>query len=338
MEGVGMILTGSEPDVECPLCKGRETIAKRGYQHIMPGDWSLAECLRCGASFIAPMPDAGTLAKYYDDDYYGPGESKFIGPVERISWLFRFLRARVVKRLQPRGRILDVGCGRGVMLKVLKHWGYCVDGIELDNAAALRAEKNIGQPVYRSLEQLAANAAQRYEVISFWHSLEHLPDPHRALQITHQLLSPGGFLIIAAPNMASRPASLSGKNWLHLDLPRHLTHFDMLSLARFLEKEDYRIIRHSHFSQEYNPIDALCFIFELLGCGDLYPYRIMTSSHHGKDNVGFSAGKRLLSLVLLPPLTMFAIIGANVSSMAGSGSTSTLIVQKERGRGGIPGE
>jgi 2-polyprenyl-3-methyl-5-hydroxy-6-metoxy-1,4-benzoquinol methylase len=330
MEGVGMIFAGSGLDAECPLCKARETIAKRAYQHIMPGDWSLAECLRCGTSFIVPLPDAGTLAKYYDEDYYGPGESKFIGPVESISWLFRFLRARVVKRIQPWGRILDVGCGRGVMLKVMKQWGYCVDGIELDTAAAQRAEKNIGQKVYHHLDQLAVGDARQYEVICFWHSLEHLQDPHQALQIAQQLLKPGGILIIAAPNMASVQASLSGKNWLHLDLPRHLTHFDMPSLARFLEKDGYKVIRHNHFSQEYNPIDTLCYIYELIGFGYLYPYRIMTSYYHGKDNADLSLRKKLLSLLLFPLLTLLASIAANIFSLVGSGSTTTLILQEER--------
>jgi 2-polyprenyl-3-methyl-5-hydroxy-6-metoxy-1,4-benzoquinol methylase len=324
-----MILVDIEKIAVCPLCKQANTVPKDGYQHIMLGDWSLAQCLDCGTSFVFPAPDADTLARHYDESYYGPRDSKFIGPVERITWLFRRLRARLIRRFVPEGRVLDMGCGRGIMLKVLKQWGYQVDGIELDTAAALRAEKNIGQKVYHHLDQLAVGDTRQYEVISFWHSLEHLPDPHHALKIAQQLLKPGGILIVAAPNMASVQASLSGKNWLHLDLPRHLTHLDMHSFARFLEEHGYRIIKHSHFSQEYNPIDTLCYIYELIGFGHLYPYRIMTSYHHGKDDAGLSLGKRFLSLLVLPLLTVLAFIAANIFSLVGSGSTSTIICKKD---------
>jgi SAM-dependent methyltransferase len=328
MEGVDMILAGSRPDAECPLCKERVTIPKRGYQHIMPGDWSLAECLRCGTAFIFPMPDASTLARYYDENYYGPGEHKLVGPAETISWVFRYLRARLVRKSMPMGRILDVGCGRGVMLKVLKRWGHEVDGIELDTVAARRAEKNTGQRIYHSLEELAAGAENQYEVISFWHSLEHIPDLYRTLQLVHRLLAPEGFLIIAAPNMASIQASLSGRTWLHLDLPRHLTHFAMPSLALFLESQGYRLLRHDHFSQEYNPIDTLCYLCEILGFGNLYPFRIITRSHQGETEGNLNARKKLLFCLLLPPLTIVASMLANLFSLFRSGSTSTLILQR----------
>jgi 2-polyprenyl-3-methyl-5-hydroxy-6-metoxy-1,4-benzoquinol methylase len=121
------------------------------------------------------MPDKETLRKAYNKAYYGSGDGKFVKPVENIVRLFRYLRARSIRRLVPPGRILDVGCGRGLMLKFLKGWGYEVDAVELDTLAALRAKKNLGQKIFHNLEELAHSSPSPYQAICFWHSLEHMP-------------------------------------------------------------------------------------------------------------------------------------------------------------------
>ena len=63
-----------------------------------------------------------------------------------------------------------------------------------------------------------------WSAVIFWHSLEHLRQPVRALRHAADLLVPGGVLIIAVPNAASLQARLFGDRWLALDLPRHLVH------------------------------------------------------------------------------------------------------------------
>lgn len=247
-----------------------------------------------------------------------------------MSVLFRFLRARKVHGLLPQGRVLDVGCGRGIMLKFLKGWGNDVDGIELDNVSMARAACNIGHRVFRSLHQIESDPVpKRYEAVCFWHSLEHLPNPGEALASVGRLLNPGGYLIIAAPNLAGIQAKLSGRDWLHLDLPRHLTHFDMERLARHLRRFGYRKIEHSHFSQEYNPIDTLCYFYGLLGYDPLYPYRLMANTGAPLDHGWPAALKLLLALVLLHPLGLLALLASNVFSVLGCGSTTTLVLQKE---------
>ena len=267
-----MTIVAQTPNPVCPLCDLNSTSPRSGYQRIMPGNWALYQCSECGTSFLNPMPDPETLARYYDEDYYGSGEGKFLGPVEGIVRFFRYLRARAVRRLIPAGRILDVGCGRGVMLKFLKRWGYEVDGVELDTVAAVRARKNLNQEIFRTLDEASRRLPQQYHAICFWHSLEHLPQPGKTLRIVDRLLAAGGLLVISAPHMESLQSRLSGRRWLHLELPRHLVNFDMNRLAAFLQTRGYRIIRHQHFSQEYNVIDTLCHLYGMLGFDHLYPF------------------------------------------------------------------
>jgi SAM-dependent methyltransferase len=274
------------------------------------------------------MPDSDTLAQYYNEDYYGSAEGKFLGRVETIVRFFRYLRAKSVQRLIPEGRVLDVGCGRGVMLKFLKGWGYKVDGIELDTVAAVRARRNLNQQIFHSLDESAPRLLQQYQAICFWHSLEHLPEPGKTLKTADRLLAPGGLLIIAAPHMESLQSRLSGRSWLHLDLPRHLVHFDMNRLAGFFQATGYRIIRHQHFSQEYNVIDTLCYLYAMLRFYHLYPYSLIRGRYRHEACKEYHALKTVMGLSLLLPLTGLALFIANFFSLLESGSTTTLLLRK----------
>jgi 2-polyprenyl-3-methyl-5-hydroxy-6-metoxy-1,4-benzoquinol methylase len=316
------------PNYTCPLCESSSIIPREGYQHIMPGEWSLYKCSDCGTSFICPMPDAKTLAKYYNEEYYGRGEGKFLGPVEVLVQFFRYLRARAVRRLTPAGRVLDVGCGRGLMLKFLQGWGYEVDAVELDTVAAIRARQNLNQEIFSTLEEPDRFLRQQYRAVCFWHSLEHMPQPGKALKIADRLLAPGGLLVISAPHMESFQSRLSGASWLHLDLPRHLVHFDMERLAEFLQARGYQLIKHQHFSQEYNVIDTLCYLYAQLGFGHLYPFNLIQGMHRHKAGGNHNTVKTIAGLSLMLPLTMTSFLVANCFSLFRRGSTTTLFLRK----------
>lgn len=328
-----MTFSARQRHPKCPLCDSDQTRPRPAS-----GDWKIHQCLECRTSFLWPAPDPRTLASYYDMDYYGCGDGKFVGPVEGIVGIFRYLRARTIRRFYHRakairglvrgGTVLDVGCGRGLMLQYLKGWGYEVEGVELDNAASARAAGNLGQPIRCSLEEVIRSSRKSYDVVCFWHSLEHLPEPGRALEAADRLLAPGGLLVIAAPHMESVQSRLAGPRWLHLDLPRHLVHFDMTHLAMFLRNKGYRLIREDHFSQEYNVIDTLCYLYTILGFHHLYPFDLIRDiKRHGACRQ-VNLLETLLGLTLLTPLTGLAFFVSNFFSMLGSGSTATLFLRK----------
>ena len=323
---MAVLIARSRPP--CPLCQSRRTHPRPGYQGISSENWSLLLCQACGTSFLQPMPDPDTLAKYYDDDYYGLGMGKFVSPLECIVKVGRYIRARMVRRHVPEGKILDVGCGRGLMLRYLKDWGYPVDGVELDTVAAVRASKNLGQKVFERLDDVVERFPNRYAAVCFWHSLEHLPEPGKALEMADELLVPGGLLVISAPHMESIQSRLAGPLWLHLDLPRHPVHFDMERLPVFMESRGYHLIRSTHFSQEYNVIDSLCYGYAKLRFSHLYPFDLIRNvKRHGACR-HLKPLETAMGLLLLLPLTGAAFFVSNFFSMMGSGSTATLFLRK----------
>jgi SAM-dependent methyltransferase len=89
-----------------------------------------------------------------------------------------------------------------------------------------------------------------FDVATMWHSLEHVPYPMETLREVYQLLTPGGKLIVACPNIQSWSFRHFGTSWYGLDVPRHLTHFTANTLRLALQTSGFRIeslrtIRHS---------------------------------------------------------------------------------------------
>ncbi len=113
----------------------------------------------------------------------------------------------------PRGRLLEVGCGHGLLLDEARRRGYNVEGIELSVQAARHAREILGLKVREmALEDLPPDG-DRYDALVLIDVLEHLSDPVGALERSCALLAPGGALLMATPDPSSLVARAAGKRW-----------------------------------------------------------------------------------------------------------------------------
>jgi ubiquinone/menaquinone biosynthesis C-methylase UbiE len=143
----------------------------------------------------------------------------------------------------PNGRLLDVGCGNGEWMAWIRNNlpGWEVEGSEVNVHAAAQAQAQPGSMVHLGqLEELGLPDSH-YDMVSFWHSLEHLPSPATAVREAHRVLRPGGWLGIEVPNIDSWEARAFGSDWYHLAVPFHLYHFSPRTLARLLTQAGFSI-------------------------------------------------------------------------------------------------
>ena len=77
-------------------------------------------------------------------------------------------------------------------------------------------------------------------------------DPRATLREARALLAPDGVIIIAVPDAGGLQARIFGSKWLHLDVPRHLYHFNRSSLGNLLQREGFSTIREWHQEFEYD--------------------------------------------------------------------------------------
>lgn len=119
--------------------------------------------------------------------------------MKRIEFILKELSNKV----PPNGDILDVGCGNGVISRLLGKYGYQVQGIDVSDKAIETARKltvmaNVRFDVM-SAEELRATKV-KYDAIICSEVLEHLHDPSSLLQVLYDSLKDGGRLVVTVPN------------------------------------------------------------------------------------------------------------------------------------------
>jgi SAM-dependent methyltransferase len=205
--------------------------------HGSPGKFAVHVCPLCGAGNTRPVAGEGELAGFYPDAY-GPHRSA--GPLGgRLGRALsrRELRVGAAGALGelPGGRLLDVGCGDGGLAELMAARGWRVIGVEPSAAAVERARSRGVEATEGTLETVELEPGA-LDAIVFNHSLEHIAAPVEALRKARECLRPHGLVAISLPNFGCWARRRFGREWFHLDLPRHRVHFTDRALRAALER------------------------------------------------------------------------------------------------------
>ncbi len=197
------------------------------------------------------------MASYYPDNYWFTPE----GAAGRLEEAYRRLVLRdhvsfVREALENSGggddgRVLDVGCGNGLLLRLLGR-GKVV-GLDFSRQALTLAWKQNGVPGACADLNSAPLAAASCSVITMFHLLEHLPDPARSLADARELLRPEGRLVVQVPNASCWQFRLFGARWNGIDAPRHLFNYRQRDIENLLDFCGFEVLRRKHFSLRDNP-------------------------------------------------------------------------------------
>lgn len=268
MEREADIRTHAAP--QCRLCGERgESLYPDMDDRLygVPGTWELRRCPDCGLVWLDPRPESADLGRLYET-YYTHEENVRIsfvqrsvrrgipaavfgyrdsaGPAERVAG--RLLAAigplrqaarRSVMALSAdsRGHLLDIGCGAGLFLSVMRDLGWKVSGTETDGRAAATARRLVPDAtVHEGLLEELSLADSEYDAITLSHVIEHVLDPESMLRSCARLLRPGGQLVVATPNAASLGVARFGRSWRGWEVPRHIHVFDQETLVRVAER------------------------------------------------------------------------------------------------------
>lgn len=229
------------------------------------GPFSIAQCAGCRVALTVPPVLPAEIGRYYPETYYGTRNRRFNSFFEWLLAIFRRRRVRRIERLVSRGRVLDIGCGRGITLIEMKRHGWETFGVEISETAAAHARSALGESIFVGDVLDAPFTDGSFDVVNIWHVLEHLPDSKAVLTRCRRLLRPGGLLVVAVPNFESLQAMATGRSWFHLDVPRHYWHFGTRVLERLLSDHGFDVHQVSHFSLEQNPYGWIQSLLNQLG-------------------------------------------------------------------------
>lgn len=186
-----------------------------------------------------PVPSEVELPSYYEtEDYISHTDSK----KSFLDRIYQWVKTMMLKRKlnwisehQKRGSILDVGAGTGDFLLQARAEGWKAFGVEPSQRARERALSK-GLPLE---EEIDTDLQEKYDVITMWHVLEHVPDYHAEIEKLKKLLKPGGLLVIAVPNFLSYDALQYKAFWAGYDVPRHLWHFSRTGIKKAVSGQGF---------------------------------------------------------------------------------------------------
>ena len=220
--------------------------------------FAVVRCGGCGLLRLDPQPPPEELGRYYPDNYwFAPDESA----ASRMEEAYRRLVLRdhvqfVAQALgssTARGPLLDVGCGGGLFLGLMRARGFRVVGLDNSREAAGIAWRRQQVPALVGDLQRAPLRERSVAGLTMFHVMEHLYDPRAFLRAARELLVPDGRLVVQVPNAASWQARLLGGAWNGADVPRHLFDFRDRDLVKILEAAGFEVLRRKYFSLRDNP-------------------------------------------------------------------------------------
>jgi SAM-dependent methyltransferase len=222
------------------------------------------------------------------------------------------------------GRALDIGCGSGRFLRALRHAGWEVAGLELNDDTATAARTVHGLMVETALEAFADNS---FDLITITHVLEHIRDPHQMLADCDRLLKPGGIIAVAVPNVDSWQARWTRDSWFHLDLPRHLWHFSEAWLSTSLCGLGFELQKVRRLDLAHNIFGWMQSLLNRVGLRHNRLYSFLSSDDLDTDNLTHYCSL-FVSIALIPLLLPVSILFAALEAVFHAGGTVEIIARR----------
>lgn len=191
---------------------------------------------------LVTQPQPKNLSDYYDSESYISHTDSKATLVDKIYQKVK--RYSLRKKLQiidnqdiKYKSLLDVGAGTGDFLALAKEKGWDIEGVEPNPSAREKAE-NKGVRLTTNLDELSE---RKFDVITLWHVLEHLPELDEQIEKLQKLLKQDGLLVVAVPNYKSWDAAHYGRYWAAYDVPRHLWHFSRTSISKIFGRKQMKV-------------------------------------------------------------------------------------------------
>ncbi len=221
----------------CPLCD----TDKFNYYRADDG-YILAKCSQCGMvwdNYPPANPTTIYQKDYYNNDFPKGGYANYFQGMKINSQTFRRRLSKAEKKLSGQGLLLDVGCALGDCLAQAQDIGWInPQGLEV-SGYAVEFAKSRGLSVCQGDLFNHDFELNSFDLIMLQDVIEHTTNPLAQLTAAHQLLKPGGWVLITTPNVGGFWQKLLGRLWYHYKPGEHLTYFSLDTIKLALEKSGF---------------------------------------------------------------------------------------------------
>lgn len=224
----------------CPICENQN--GKFQLSHLL----GYLRCEVCGGHFISHQIEASYPQVYFEQNLKPSLIARIAMPLLDFFYYLRFKRIKKILKNKTNAKVLDYGCGAGKLVEILIKKGINATGFEPSKGARnITQKKNL--PVYGEVKFTEGG----YDLIMFWHSLEHISNPLEVMRKIKSYLAENGKIMIAVPNAASFEAYIGRRNWFHYLYPLHRVQFTSRAIKLMLKKIGLKITEIDFFNPEH---------------------------------------------------------------------------------------
>lgn len=227
---------------------------------------TITRCTGCGLAWVNPRlaevaPAQAEAAAAQERRAEGPPESER----ERAHDVL----TRIERHARP-GRLLDIGCGYGHLLKLAAERGWQAVGVNPNAKEAQYARTQMGVAVPARIVEEAGFPDASFDVVSLVEVLEHLADPVPVLRQANRVLRPDGLLYLQTPDLGCVEARLLKHRWVMLYVNSHWFFYSDRPLRRLLQRTGFRVVERPLWAPGRHAWGVpLKFTLSLLGLSSL---------------------------------------------------------------------
>lgn len=231
----------------CGAADAPQIATGEDYEYFTSADtFAAKQCRDCGNVYLDPRPNVSEFERIYPPEYHSlaftPDNFSLVHAVRSRLEARRLLR--YCEGVGDTARILDVGCGDGFHLGLLRRFGrpgWTLEGVDIDTRAvevATRAGLSVHQGTIENLDL----PAEAYDVVYTIQTVEHVAHPDAVLAAIHRVLKPGGRLVIVTDNTRSLDFGLFRRSyWGGYHFPRHWNLFNARALGRLARRTGFEV-------------------------------------------------------------------------------------------------
>lgn len=254
--------------VHCPVCSGSLNKKLFSVYHNKSSVLKLLEldkenaavdivvCERCGHRYMTPVIQQELMTKYYsilNSEFYHNSDPQIVN----LNYKEYLAYAKKIKSLKTSGKILEVGCGKGYLLKTLEQLGYDCYGVEPSPMAYAHAKNSLGLNVENKFLADSTFYTQKFDVIILIDVVEHITNMQNFMKEITTVMNEGAIIFIGTGNIDSLNAKIAGADWGYFLSWEHVSFFNIKSMHYLLQKNNFTNINIEKTSLQHKPLQNL---------------------------------------------------------------------------------
>ena len=219
-----------------------ENINERHIFLIKDG-YTIFECDKCGHRFLEIEDYENHVENIYSDKYFFEGGQGYPNYLKEKDILLQYGKnyAKIISKYRKPGKVLDVGCAAGFILKGYEESGWDCIGIEPNNTMVEFGKKNLNLNILKAdLESFETE--ERFDLISLIEVIGHFHDLDKSMRLIRELLNKDGYVIVESWDMDSLIAKIMGKHWHEYSPPSVVNWFSDSTIKHLFTSHGLKLI------------------------------------------------------------------------------------------------